>query len=72
MEEEGVRNPEAAPHPFYQTVKKAQGGDKKSMEEILDLFADDIEYLSKFIMLPKEEAVQTLKTELIHIVYEQL
>lgn len=42
------------------------------MEEILDLFADDIEYLSKFIMLPKEEAVQTLKTELIHIVYEHL
>lgn len=72
MEEEGVRNPEAAPHPFNQTVKKAQGGDKESMEEILDLFADDIEYLSKFIMLPREEAVQTLKAELIHIVYENL
>ncbi|MEF2967780.1 hypothetical protein V3851_18275 [Paenibacillus sp. M1] len=42
------------------------------MEEILNLFAGDIEYLSKFIMLPKEEAIQTLRIELINIVHENL
>ncbi|MRN57260.1 hypothetical protein GJB61_30470 [Paenibacillus sp. LC-T2] len=53
-------------------VKKAQSGDKASMEDILSLFSLDIEYLSKFIMLPREEAIQTLKIELINIVYQDL
>lgn len=72
METEGVRNTEGTCDHFIQRVKKAQSGDKESMEEILDLFAGEIEYLSKFIMLPKEEAIQTLKIELINIVYENL
>ncbi|WP_238652837.1 hypothetical protein [Paenibacillus piscarius] len=42
------------------------------MEDILSLFSVDIEYLSKFIMMPREEAIQTLKTELINIVYQEL
>jgi hypothetical protein len=31
----------------------AKQGDKNSMDEILNLFAYDIEYLSKYIMLPR-------------------
>ncbi|WP_246187968.1 hypothetical protein [Paenibacillus tengchongensis] len=42
------------------------------MEDIIMLFSGEIEYLSKFIMLPREEAIQTLKTELINIVYQNL
>ncbi|WP_341348714.1 hypothetical protein [Paenibacillus sp. FSL H3-0469] len=42
------------------------------MEDILSLFSVDIEYLSRFIMLPREEAIQTLKIELINIVYQHL
>lgn len=72
MEKKGVRIVEAKPHYFSQTVRRAQSGDKESMEEILNLFAGDIEYLSKFIMLPKEEAIQTLRIELINIVHENL
>ena len=72
METKGVRIVEAKPHYFSQTVSRAQSGDKESMEEILNLFAGDIEYLAKFIMLPKEEAIQTLRIELINIVHENL
>jgi len=49
-------------------VKKAQQGDKMSMNEIINLFNDDIEYLSRYIMLPREDAIQSLKVELINIV----
>ncbi|MHA6534218.1 helix-turn-helix domain-containing protein [Paenibacillus sp. BAC0078] len=72
METKGLRNPEGISHHFVETVKKAQSGDKDSMEDILTLFSGDIEYLSKFIMLPREEAIQTLKIELINIVYQDL
>ena len=72
METQGTRNFEGISHQFVDTVKKAQSGDKDSMEDILSLFSVDIEYLSKFIMLPREEAIQTLKIELINIVYQDL
>lgn len=72
MEAQGTRNSEGISHQFVETVKKAQTGDKDSMEDILSLFSVDIEYLSKFIMLPREEAIQTLKIELINIVYQDL
>ena len=72
MEAQGARNPEGTSHQFVEIVKKAQSGDKASMEDILSLFSVDIEYLSKFIMLPREEAIQTLKIELINIVYQDL
>jgi hypothetical protein len=42
------------------------------MEEILLLFKDEIEYLSQFIMLPKEETYQALQTELIDIIVDKL
>jgi DNA-directed RNA polymerase subunit F len=72
MEAQGARDPEGTSHQFVEIVKKAQSGDKASMEDILSLFSVDIEYLSKFIMLPREEAIQTLKIELINIVYQDL
>jgi len=40
------------------------------MNEIINLFSDDIEFLAKYIMLPREDAIQSLKVELINIVYE--
>lgn len=72
MEKERIRSNTPEPLPFEKIVRKAKDGDKKSMELVLDLFIDDIEYLSRFIMLPKEEAVQVLKIELLGIVCEQL
>lgn len=72
MEKERIGSPTSESQQFIQIVKRAQSGDKKSMEEIISFFKDDIEYLSRFIKLPSEEAVQELKTELIKIVYEKL
>lgn len=57
---------------FINIVDSAKKGDKDSMEQILDLFNGEIEYLAKFIMLPREEAVQELKVELINIIHERL
>ncbi|WP_242835039.1 hypothetical protein [Ruminiclostridium cellobioparum] len=42
------------------------------MNEIINLFSDDIEYLSRYIMLPREDAIQSLRVELINIVHDQM
>lgn len=72
MEKERVGVIETKPQGFVETVRKAQQGDKDSMDEIIDFFTADIEYLSKYIMLPKEDAIQMLKIELMSIIYYQL
>lgn len=72
MEEERARDLAQESQSFIDMVKKAQSGDKESMEEILNLFNDDIEHLSRFIKLPKEEVTQALKAELIKIINEKL
>jgi len=38
------------------------------MESILFLFDEEIQYLSSFLRIPREEAVQSLQTELIYLV----
>ena len=50
---------------FLATLKRAERGDKRAMEQLLQLFEPDIQYLATFIRLPREEAVQTLKAEFI-------
>ncbi|MFD1905906.1 helix-turn-helix domain-containing protein [Paenibacillus rhizoplanae] len=72
MEAQGTGSPEGKILSIHRDRKKAQSGDKASMEDILSLFSVDIDYLSRFIMLPREEAIQTLKIELINIVYQDL
>lgn len=57
---------------FNELLMKAKNGNKNSMEEIITLFKDDIENLSKFIALPNDESIQLLKEQLISIVLEQL
>jgi hypothetical protein len=68
MEKKGTRTITGDTNEFRHVVSLAKQGDKNSMDEILDLFAYDIEYLSKYIMLPREDAIQSLKTELISII----
>lgn len=68
MEKEGTRTITGDATEFRHIVSLAKQGDKNSMDEILELFAYDIEYLSKYIMLPREDAIQSLKTELISII----
>ncbi len=68
MEKKGARTITGDAAEFRHIVSLAKQGDKNSMDEILELFAYDIEYLSKYIMLPREDAIQSLKTELISII----
>jgi hypothetical protein len=72
MEKERIGVTTEKPDEFIRTVKMARQGDKASMDKILNFFTNDIEYLSKYIMLPKEDAIQSLKIELINIVFDQL
>jgi septum formation inhibitor-activating ATPase MinD len=72
MEKERIGVITTNPDRFIQIVKKAQQGDKMSMNEIINLFNDDIEYLSRYIMLPREDAIQSLKVELINIVHDNM
>ncbi len=72
MEKEGIGIITEESNGFLEMVKKAQQGDKESMNKILDYFTADIEYLSRYIMLPREDAIQTLKTELMSIIFYQL
>ncbi len=72
MEKERIGIITANPDRFLQIVRQAQQGDKVSMNEIINLFSDDIEFLAKYIMLPREDAIQSLKVELINIVYEDM
>lgn len=72
MEKERTGVIETKPHGFIEMVRRAQLGDKDSMAKLLDFFTSDIEYLSKYIMLPREDAIQMLKIELMSIIYYQL
>lgn len=72
MEKERIGVVASNPDGFRQIVKRAQQGDEVSMNEILVIFTDEIEYLSKYIMLPREDAIQSLRIELISIVSDQL
>ncbi|UUZ82885.1 helix-turn-helix domain-containing protein [Paenibacillus sp. P26] len=67
MEEEKSGEHEAADH-LEGILKRAQAGDKESMELIVKYFEDEINRLAKYIKLPREDAVQTLKLELIEYI----
>lgn len=68
MEKERDRNNKIQSDSFTKSLEKAQNGDKEAIQEILDTLEPDIKKLSKFIRLPKEDATQFLKVELINIV----
>lgn len=68
MQKESYRGHEEIHLPFNRLLKLAKQGDKSAMESILFLFDEEIQYLSSFLRIPREEAVQSLQTELIYLV----
>lgn len=68
MEKERAGNDKILSESFKKTLLSAQSGDKEAMQKIIDIMEPDIKHLSKFIRLPKEDAIQSLKVELIAIV----
>lgn len=53
---------------FNQLVYLVQEGNYQAMEELLRIFEDEIQYLASFLRIPREDAVQWLKVELLSIV----
>ncbi|MGO5014675.1 helix-turn-helix domain-containing protein [Niallia sp. Sow4_A1] len=53
---------------FNQLVYLANEGNYQAMEELLKIFEDEIQYLASFLRIPREDAVQCLKVELLSIV----
>jgi len=49
-------------------ILKAQSGDNKALEIILQYFNKEIEELSKYIKLPHDETVEELNVALIDII----
>lgn len=46
---------------FSAILDKARKGDKESIQKILDIFEDEIKKLAKFIFMPEQDAIQTIK-----------
>jgi hypothetical protein len=70
MEKERLRDHEET-RVLEDLLQKALGGDKGSIEIILQYFEEEIIYLAKFIKMPKEDAIQTLKLELIEYIFQK-
>jgi hypothetical protein len=68
MEKERVGNLTEESKSFLILLEKAENGDKLAMENLLQMFNEDMEQLAKFIRLPKEDALQQLKMEFIAMV----
>lgn len=69
MEKERLRDNETCNLEYI--LQKAQTGDKESIEAVLLYFEEDINNLAKYIKMPKEDAVQTLKLELIEYILQK-
>lgn len=51
---------------LLQLVQQQQ--DQAAMLALLDYYEEDMKYLSKYLRMPYEDAMQTLRTELLELV----
>lgn len=68
MEKENIRLSKGEQKVFEQLIIEAKNGDLKALEEIIELLDKEIEYLSNFINMPREDALQSLKVEVIELI----
>ncbi|WP_429847369.1 helix-turn-helix domain-containing protein [Brevibacillus panacihumi] len=54
--------------PFSTLLLNARSGDGASIIKIVEIFEPDIYNLARFIQLPQEDVIQTLKAELIQLI----
>ncbi|MFS1511554.1 helix-turn-helix domain-containing protein [Chengkuizengella sp. SCS-71B] len=71
MQKQGNSNHTSEDLYLLTLVEKAKTGDKESMNEILQLFEEDILKLIKFIPMPREDANQALITEFLSLILEE-
>ncbi|MCP1311356.1 helix-turn-helix domain-containing protein [Paenibacillus tyrfis] len=53
---------------FSQILDKAKKGDKDSIQKILEIFEDEIKNLAKFIFMPEQDAIQTIKLRFLETI----
>lgn len=53
---------------FLVLVRKVQQGDTAAMEVLLSMFEADMRLLSRYIPMPEEDALQSMKLEFITLI----
>lgn len=53
---------------FLRLVAGVKRGDENSMARILEMFEEDMRILSRYIPMPKEDALQSMKLEFIELI----
>ncbi|MEK5060770.1 hypothetical protein ACFSVM_14910 [Paenibacillus shunpengii] len=62
-------DPEHIPeNEFLRLVAGVKQGDEESMARIIEMFEEDMRLLSRYIPMPKEDALQSMKLELIELI----
>ncbi|MCM3129259.1 hypothetical protein ACFQ3J_19240 [Paenibacillus provencensis] len=62
-------DPEHIPeNEFLRLVAGVKQGDEDSMTRIIEMFEEDMRILSRYIPMPKEDALQSMKLELIELI----
>ncbi|MFD1137284.1 hypothetical protein [Paenibacillus urinalis] len=62
-------DPEHIPeNEFLKLVAGVKQGDEDSMTRIIEMFEEDMRILSRYIPMPKEDALQSMKLELIELI----
>ncbi|MDN4616675.1 helix-turn-helix domain-containing protein [Paenibacillus sp. PsM32] len=51
-----------------QLIRQAATSDKNALQKVIDLFEQEMISLSRFIKMPQEDALQTLKLALIELI----
>ncbi|MBN3525201.1 helix-turn-helix domain-containing protein [Paenibacillus apiarius] len=53
---------------FLELIQRAQGDDKEAMLQIIELYEQEMIDLSRYIKMPKEDALQAMITGLIELI----
>ncbi|BFH66791.1 hypothetical protein J27TS7_39760 [Paenibacillus dendritiformis] len=53
---------------FMELIKKARESDQNAMMEIIKLYESEMIYLSRYIKMPKEDALQAMILGLIELI----
>lgn len=56
---------------FMRLVKLARSGDKEAFMAILNMFEEEMEQLAKYIRMPKEDVMQSLRLGLLELIINQ-
>lgn len=57
---------------FVQLLKLVRSGDQEAMYRILQLFEEDIQKTSRYIRMSREDAVQSIVTDFIEELQQEL